>query len=200
AHMGQHLLLLLIAAPLLVMGTPAAVLGWLIPWPNTRRTLAQWWQRHPHLHHLTRPWVAWLAYGLTLWLWHLPVLYEAALRLRWVHYVEHALFLSTAVCFWWVLLRQTSSRYGLGLFLVFTTALHGGLLAVLLTFAPRPWYPIHATTAALWGLTPLEDQQLAGALMWVPSSLIYVVAAVYLLSSWFKQLEQRDHRRSRYAE
>lgn len=200
AHMGQHLALMLVAAPFMVLGTPAAVLAWLLPHPHWRRKLGRWWHQHAYSQSALWPWVIAFVYALNLWLWHLPTLYEAALRLRLVHILEHTLFFSTALLFWWVVLRQSLNRYGSGLLIIFSTAVQGGLLAALITFSPRPWYPLHAAVTASWGLTPLQDQQLAGALMWVPAGIIYVAAAVYLLTNWFQHMEKRDGHRSAYVE
>ncbi len=125
-----------------------------------------------------------LAYAAVLWLRHLPAVYHAALTSPWVHVAVVALVVASALWFWHAVLR--AGRAGAGgtgravLALVATTA-HTGLLGALLTFAPTPFYPLQAGGATGWGLSPLEDQQLAGMLMWVPGSLAYLATGIALV-------------------
>jgi len=200
AHMVQHLLLMMVAAPLLVLGAPPVALGWALP-QRWRASVAQWWHRRTALRSLwqilAHPLVVWGLYMSALWIWHLPLLYEAALRSEFIHFLEHGSFLATAVLFWWTLARCTLRgrlSYGAGILYIFTTALHGGLLGSLLTFTPRLWYPIYAAGTPAWGLTPLEDQQLAGVTMWVPIGIIYAIAALALLGIWLQVMERKDQR------
>jgi cytochrome c oxidase assembly factor CtaG len=118
-----------------------------------------------------------------VWAWHVPMLYEAALANRAVHAAEHAAFLGTGVLFWWAVLHRKQS-YGAGVLYVFGMALQSTLLGALLTFARAPWYTSHLGSTAEWGLTPLEDQQLAGLVMWVPGGLVYLMAALTLFGLW----------------
>ena len=200
AHMVQHLLLLMVAAPLLVLGAPPVALGW--AWPQRWRWgAARWWHRRRRLQRgwraLTQPLAVWMLYMAALWLWHVPVLYEAALRNEFIHFLEHGCFLATAVLFWWTLARCSAGgrpSYGVGILYVFTTALHGGLLGSLLTFTPRVWYPLYAASTAGWGLTPLADQQLAGVIMWVPMGIVYTIVALALLGVWLQVMERKDRR------
>jgi putative membrane protein len=190
AHMVQHMLLI-IAAPFLVLATPLPVYLWALPL-SWRRALAggarrPWFASAWRL--LTRPLVAWVLYAAALWVWHAPVFYQAALEIRLLHDLEHFSFLATALLFWWVVLR-TSAR-GTALALLFTTMLHGGQLAALMSFTPTPWYPAYAETTLAWGLTPLEDQQLAGLIMWVPGGLSYLLASLALLGLWLQRLERQ---------
>src|SRR6202022_2913416 len=99
------------------------------------------------------------------WAWHVPMLYDAALRNRGMHVLEHVSFLGTAVLFWWAVLDGGRVGYRSGVLYVFGLALQSTLLGALLAFAPVPWYTSHAATAPVWGLTPLEDQQVAGLIM-----------------------------------
>jgi cytochrome c2 len=91
--------------------------------------------------------------------------------------------------FWWTVLERRHGRLGWpgAVIALFTTAVHTGLLGALLTFSTRLWYPLYAPATAAWGLTPLEDQQLAGLIMWIPGGLAYVIAALALLASWLKE-------------
>jgi putative membrane protein len=77
--------------------------------------------------------------------------------------------------------------YGSGLLYLFMTAVHTGILGALLTFAPRVWYPVYGTTAEAWGLSPLQDQQIGGLIMWVPASLVYLVAGLAMFGAWMKE-------------
>lgn len=186
AHIVQHLLLVAVAAPLMVWGTPLVALLWAIP-RGQRRPLAWWWRRQSILQQgwqrLCQPLTAWGLQALALWLWHLPVFYEAALQDGVLHAVEHGCLLGAALLFWWVVLHGGSSaprNWGLATLLLFTTALHTGGLGALITFAATPWYATYDNTAAR-GLTALADQQLAGVIMWVPMGTVYLFGALSLL-------------------
>jgi putative membrane protein len=188
AHMAQHVLLMAVAAPLLVAGRPVVTLLWGLPppwrrgagsWTSGRRFRAGW-------EALTHPVTAWTLQALAIWLWHLPSLYQAALRHETIHALEHASFLGTALLFWWAVLRRQSGRIGTPAAVValFTTAVYTSLLGALLAFSSQLWYPVYAGSTQAWGLTPLEDQQLAGFLMWIPGGVAYAAAALALLAPW----------------
>ncbi len=189
AHMVQHLLLILVAAPLLVAGGPMLPFLWALPEPWRRdagrmsrtRGLRGLWRV------LKRPPVAWLLAAGALWLWHLPLLYQAALRDVNVHALEHAFLLGTALLFWYVLAEQTGRRrrqYGPAIVYVLTMGLQSSILGVVIAFS-RPWYPAYAATTALWHLTPAEDQQIAGLTMWIPAGALYLFAVLALIVRWF---------------
>jgi putative membrane protein len=194
AHMVQHLLLMMVAAPLMALGEPLLVMLWALPvaW---RRVVGRRWRRAYRLRALwatvTVPGVAWVLHVSALWGWHVPTLYERALREQGIHVVEHASFFATALLFWWLLARQHGRRMGIGAALayLFGAALQGTLLGATLTFARRPWYPSHYGTTAGWGLSALEDQQLAGLLMWIPAGVAYLVPLLPLL---MRALGERD--------
>lgn len=198
AHMVQHLLLTLAAAPLLALAAPAGVLlagtprgvrpGFAVLHRGVQRTAGA-------LGPGPRILLVWVAHALALWVWHAAVLYDAALQEPVVHSVEHATFLVTAVLFWRLVLLVPGTRGispGLAVLLVFTMALQSALLAVLLTFATSPWYAAYAGTTAGWGLSSLGDQQLAGAIMWVPASFVYLAAALTMLVGWLGDQEDGD--------
>jgi putative membrane protein len=195
AHMLQHLLLMLVAAPLLVWSRPLAPLlrGLLHRWRKAVGGTAH----HPSVQ---RVWAK--ATGLVVvvplhvgavWLWHLPALYSAALNDKGIHILEHAAFFVTAALFWWVI--NNSSALGGRLLGIFLVMMASGLLGALMTFSSAPWYADHAPFAAVWGLTPLEDQQLAGLLMWVPAGMIYTALAAMLFGAWLQAIEQRTLKR-----
>jgi putative membrane protein len=191
AHMAQHELLMAAAAPLLVLGRPMVPFVWALPM-SWRRTVGDWaavapvrgtWQL------LTLPLVAWILHGVAIWLWHAPALFEATLRSDLVHTLQHMSFLGTGLLFWWALLRGRGGGIGrpAAVLYLFTTSVHTTVLGALLTFSSRAWYPLYAPATAAWGLTPLEDQQLAGLVMWVPANLSYLIAALAIASAWLKE-------------
>jgi len=181
-HMIQHMLLVVVAAPLLVLGDTGTAALWALP-IRARRRVGRWW-RHARLlpaiwHALRLPLVAFTLHVGALWLWHLPSLYDAALRNEAVHVTEHASFFLTALLFWYPLAdRHRARRFGVGTatLYLFAAGLQCTMLGALMAFARHPWYVAHYGTTAAWGLTPLEDQQLAGLIMWIPAGLVYLVA------------------------
>ena len=185
AHMVQHLLLMMVAAPLFVLGDPLTASLWTFP-IGARRGVGAWWLRRTWLRAgwrtISSPGAAWLLHVVTLWLWHVPSLYDRALADERVHVVEHLTFFATALLFWWALFAPHGRRLGSGAGVVylFAAALQGTILGALLTLARHPLYTAHFGTTRAWGLTPLEDQQLAGLLMWVPASAVYLAALVPL--------------------
>jgi len=190
AHMVQHEILMLVAAPLLVLSRPLVTFLWAVPF-SWRRALGRLSKtgliRKPWLW-LTAPLVAWSVHALAIWIWHAPILFEASVRNDAVHTAQHLSFFLSALLFWWTLLYAHGRRaYGSGVLYIFTTALHTGVLGALLTFAPRLWYPIYANTTRAWGLSPLEDQQLGGLIMWVPASLVYLATGLALFAAWMKE-------------
>jgi len=199
AHMAQHMLLVMVAAPLLVLGAPGLPLAVALA-PGWRRRLGRLRHR-PAVHAardlLTRPMVAWGVHVGTLWAWHLPGPYQAALASDAVHAAEHASFLGTAVLFWWVVLSRPGRRRlapGFAVLYLFAAALQGSALGALLTLAPAPLYPLQAAAEPPWGPGPLADQQLAGLVMWVPADLIYLGAAGTLFMRWLMSLERASPR------
>jgi putative membrane protein len=197
AHMVQHLLLVLVAAPLLAVsapassllrGGPAAVRRSVTPWRRRLRLTGTW------SHVFRNPALVWLLHVGTLWAWHAGALYDAALTHPVVHVLEHATFLVTGVLLWRVVLGPRAVRVsaGLGVLLVFTLTLQSSLLSLLLTFSQTPWYSGYTTTTRAWGLEQLADQQLAGVIMWVPAGLLYLGIALALLVGWVRGTEDRD--------
>jgi len=203
AHMSQHEVLMLVAAPLLVLGRPLVVFLWAFPVAWSRRIGSigklSWFSRT--WHFLTIPFVAWLLHAIVLWIWHVPVLFEAVLHTEWVHMLQHISFLLTALLFWWALIHgpQGALGYGAAALYLFTTSVHSGALGALLTVAGAVWYPSYVGLTSSWGLTPLEDQQLGGLIMWIPAGLVYVIAGLVLLAGWLREADLRAARRERAA-
>jgi cytochrome c oxidase assembly factor CtaG len=202
-HMLEHELLTVVAAPLLAAGRPGV--PYLLALPlSWRRWLGRWlanggpwgiWRRLAH------PGTAWALHGAALWLWHAPVLFEAALSSEVVHYLQHLTLLGTALLFWASLLprRATNRVRIIGVFSLFTTTIQTTLLGALLTLSPRIWYPSYGDPAPPGGLSPLEDQQLAGLIMWVPAGLVYVAAGLALLGLLLRYEGPEPARRRRDA-
>lgn len=188
-HMAQHMLLLTIAPPLLLWGRPLPVLLQGLP-RRIRRNAAPLLAgafdragRHAVL--------AFLVHGAVIWLWHLPLFYEAALADPLLHHLEHATFLLSALWFWWTLLAPAEpgrEGFGTASLLAALTVLHTGMLGAILTFASVPLYPSHP--AGFGGYTGLEDQQLAGLIMWVPGGMLYAATALVLWLKWQDRHEQ----------
>lgn len=194
AHMVQHLLLVLVAAPLLVAGSVRTVLGLALP-VSARRTVRTW-ERHRWSRAVTapvtRPVPILVLHVTAIYSWHLPLLYQAALRSDAVHALEHLSFFGTAWLFWWLIIdSQGRAKLGDGgaVLFVFLGGLASGALGALLTFAPRALYPLQALGAGAWGLTPLQDQQLAGLIMWVPAGVFYVLTAAVLFLRWMSHMD-----------
>jgi putative membrane protein len=192
AHMIEHELLILVAAPLLAYGR----LGGAIPWSLPRglrplfgralasRPVAGCWRI------LRNPLTATTLQGAALWLWHAPVLYQWSLQSETVHRLQHVSFFLTALLFWWVLFYGRGTGYGertrdgISVASLFLTVMHSGLLGALLTLSSHVWYPQQAGFSADFGLTPIEDQQLAGLVMWIPMGGLYTIAALFFAYRW----------------
>jgi putative membrane protein len=190
AHMVQHLALVLVAAPLLASGRPATTIVAALPRAWRRRVariLAGVPARRQLRSALRHPGLVWGAHVGMLWAWHMPWLYDRALDSAALHAAEHAGFLGSAVAFWGVLVRpHDRRRLGVGgaLVYLFTAAIQSTVLGALLTLAERPWYAAHAAVEAVGGLSPLEDQHVAGLIMWIPAGCAYLAAILALVASW----------------
>ncbi|MDP9019643.1 MAG: cytochrome c oxidase assembly protein [Actinomycetota bacterium] len=190
AHMVQHVLLVGVAAPLLALGAPLPTLLWALP-ARWRRRLLPWWRRAAS-SCAGAGWARWTAGALVLqvaamWAWHAPVLYQAALASEALHALEHASFLLTAVVFWWAVAAARHRPVGgAAVVAVFVGALPATALGALMTLAGRPWYPIYAADPG----AALEDQQIAGVVMWGFGGVAAVVATVVLFAAWLAALER----------
>lgn len=195
-HMIQHMALINIVAPLLLLSEFSFVLLWAVG-KNASHHTAGMWIHSPHLgrfwKRLTSPWVAWTVFAMCLWVWHIPTLYQAALKSELIHGLEHLLFLGTSLLFWWYLLqtrRDQATRYGTVILYLFTTLLHESALGALLTFSSQNWYSFY-TVSNPWGLSPLGDQQLAGMIMWLPGGLLFIGLIEIYFAAWLRAIEGR---------
>ncbi len=196
AHMGQHLVLVLLAAPLLVLSTPSVVLSMALPVPTRRalRRLAAHGPAHALRRVASQPLTAWTVHVAVMWAWHVPSLYEAAIRNEALHAIEHASFLGTALLFWWVLLSGSPAgrraiAAGPDVLYAVSAGVQGSMLGALLTFATSPLYRTYVEPAARHGVSALQDQQLAGLLMWVPAGVVYMAVAAALFVRWLGSVE-----------
>ncbi len=197
AHMVQHVLLVLVAAPLLALAAPGTTLMRGLP-PEAVQVGARAFRAlggGRWVGRLVRqPAVVWVLHVATLWFWHAAGPYDAALANPALHVLEHGSFLVTAVLLWRVVVgpRRARGSQGVGILVVFGLAVQSVFLSALLTFANDPWYAGYATTTTSWGLTPLDDQHLAGVIMWIPAGAIHVGTALALLVAWVQSTDT-DH-------
>jgi putative membrane protein len=190
AHMIQHEILMLAAAPLLVLSRPLVTFLWGMPF-EWRRALGASAKRsyvRRSWTFLTDPLTAWWVHAAAIWLWHVPYLFQLTLESELAHTAQHLSFFLSALLFWWALFyARGRAAYGAAVFYIFTTAVHTSILGALLTFSPHLWYPLYSSRTQAWGLTPLEDQQLGGLVMWVPAGLVYLATGLWLFSAWLKE-------------
>jgi cytochrome c oxidase assembly factor CtaG len=175
-HMVQHMLLLLVAPPLLALAVPPALLGRLYQIPRVARVL----------HAVWSPASALLLFNGVLVFWHLPFAYDATLAVRWVHIAEHLSFVGAGTVFWGVIVspmpRLVRASFGLRLVLVVVADLVNFLVGFALAFADRPFYLHYTQVPRLWGLTPLNDLRLGGGVMWVMGQMMYAIPVLILLN------------------
>lgn len=197
AHMVQHLVLMLIVAPLLVWGRLGTVFLWALP-GVARRSAVVWWARRgasrfgPLFAHPVAIW-AWFC-GIFVF-WHIPGPYRWALENQAVHILEHLLFIAASYGFWAIVIAPLGRRvlgYGSSILFVATAAIVSGLPGALMILASRPLYDGHAAGAAAWGLTTVQDQQLGGLIMWIPAGFAYLIAVSVLLLQWLRDCERRS--------
>jgi putative membrane protein len=191
AHMVQHELLMIVAAPLMVLGRPFGVWLWALPlvWRQRIGSTTRWQAVEVAWQAITFPVGAWLMHAAALWLWHVPSFFQAGLVNETIHTFQHMSFLVTALLFWWAVLGESFNGppRGASILYLFTTMMHTGALGALLTVSDNLWYPAYARTTEAFDLTPLEDQQLGGLIMWVPGGLVYVIVGLLLCLRWLTQ-------------
>lgn len=201
AHMLEHELLMLLAAPLLVLSEPLGAMIWAFP-AKTRRgfgAASRWLS--PLWRLCTEPVTATLAQAAALWLWHAPSLFDLALARDGWHIAQHLSFLITALLFWTAMLRPGPGRHGVSLLCLFATSAISGALGALMAFSESPWYAGYAAMGMTpAGLTPAEDQQIAGLLMWIPGGLVHAGAALALVGAALRTQRTPDDPARRMAD
>lgn len=184
AHMVEHEIVMAVAAPLLALSRPVGAFLWALP-RSVRRTLGQAANLAPvraGWASMTSPLPATLCHGAVIWVWHAPRLFELAVAHVSIHRLQHLTFLASALAFWWALVRR--SDRGSAIVHLFATMVHTTILGALIVVAPRVLYLRQTAGALRFGLTPLQDQQLAGLVMWVPAGTVYAGAALAFAAFW----------------
>ena len=192
-HMIEHELIMLVATLLLAASGAGGVLAWGLPRPLRRALGGSWksplqslWRR------LTDPVTATVIQGVMMWAWHAPTLFDRALDSFGWHIAQHACFFLSSLFFWWAMLHPRGRNYGLSAACLFATSLIGGALGALMSLSSSPWYADYAAMGMTGiGLDPVDDQRLAGLIMWIPGGAVHAVAAVGLFYKWLKLAEER---------
>ena len=192
-HMVQHMLLELVAAPLLLLGAPAT-LALRAASPSVRRRLLAVLHSRP-LAALTFPLVTWLLFAAVNWGWHFSTLYDQALENPALHYLQHATFLGAALLFWWPVVGADPARWRLPrparLFYLFLAMPQNSFLGVALMSAPTVLYPHYLTNLRTWGPTALADQNLGGIVMWVFGDLAFLIGMAAVVAGWVRHEDRR---------
>lgn len=197
AHMIQHMLLMMVAPPLLLLGDPFPVILWALPRGARQRAgdlFVPGARLRAVLKGLTWTPVAWLVSTLTIWLWHLPAVYDAALQNRSLHDLEHLAFVGAGLLFWWPVInpaphvREQVPHAHRVAYLVLG-AFQNAVLGLLLTMSPWVLYPSNAIAAPVWELGALEDQAWGGVIMWGVGGAIDMFAVLLLLFKYFVTVE-----------
>ncbi|MEX0604474.1 MAG: cytochrome c oxidase assembly protein [Marinobacter sp.] len=175
AHMVQHMMFMVVIAPLWALSQPLPQLA-----SGSGRVLARVWQ--PMLKLVQHPVYMAYLHGGMIWFWHIPRFYVLALENPWWHLVEHGCFLISAGLFWWAVLKSAQRTVGWALFALLFTLMHTGFLGAMLTFAQSPLYGAGRS---------LQDQQLAGLIMWVLGAIPYLLAASWVGWRGYWQMQRR---------
>jgi len=198
-HMVQHMLLELVAAPLLLAGAPIT-LTLRVARPSVRRWLLAVLQSRV-VHVISFPVVAWVLFAAVNWGWHFSVLYDQALENQALHYFQHATFLAAALLFWWPVVGADPSPWRLPhpvrLLYLFLAMPQNSFLGVALMSAPTVLYPHYVTNLRDWGLSPLDDQALGGVIMWVVGDLCFLAAMMVMVVLWMRHEDRRTERLDR---
>jgi putative membrane protein len=192
AHMIQHLLLTAVVAPLLLLGTPGWMLRPLWRYAGVRRVAGQ----------ILTPVPAFCLYNLVFLAWHAPFIYDLSLRVTLLHVVEHALFLGFALIAWWPVFgplpEQPRLPHGAQVLYLFFQSLPPTVLGAIIALAEVPLYPTYWAAARIEGflglaaMTPLEDQQLGGIIMWIPGALAYFAVLTVVFFLWLERRSPTD--------
>jgi putative membrane protein len=204
-HMVQHLLLLLIAPPLIWLGAPLLPMLWALPTSWRRAVASRLGPGRPLYllgHALAHPVVAVVAYVTVVAIWHVPRFYDAAQGRTVTHDLEHICFFGTALLFWWPIIYPAQGRrrlsYGMAIPYLVPPFLEGMLIGILVTFADRPLYQTYVEMESTWGLSVLDDQQLGGLIMWVPGGMFFLIPLLGLLARLLHDEEHHQDRTARF--
>jgi putative membrane protein len=189
AHMVQHLVLTLLFPPLFLYGLSAELV---------RSVIRPAWLQGVGAA-LVRPVPAAAIFSVPIVLWHMPVFYEAAMRHHGLHIVQHLVFLATSVVMWWPVLSPVPelprASYPGQMLYLFLLGIPMTIVGALITLADAPLYPFYVAAPRVWGLSPLDDQQIGGLIMWVPGGLVFWLAMTVVWFRWARREEQGDAER-----
>jgi putative copper resistance protein D len=195
-HMVQHMLLELVAAPLLLAGGPIT-LTLRVARPTVRRRLLAILQSRI-VHVVSFPVIAWALFAAVNWGWHFSALYDQALENQLLHYIQHATFLGASLLFWWPVIGADPSPWRLPhpvrLFYLFLAMPQNSFLGVAIMSASTVLYPHYATNARGWGPSPLDDQKMGGIIMWVVGDIAFLVGMGVVVALWMRHEERRTRR------
>jgi putative membrane protein len=189
AHMVQHLILTLLFPPLFLYGLPAQVVRPFLR-PAWVRALGE---------RMVRPVAAAAIFTIPIVLWHMPALYEAAMRHHPLHIVQHLVFLASSVVMWWPVLSPVPelprASYPGQLLYLFLLGIPMSIVGAMITLANSPLYPFYVAAPRVWGLSPIDDQQIGGLVMWVPGGLVFWIAMTVVWFRWSVREERGDAER-----
>jgi len=184
-HMVQHILIAMVAPPLILLGVPRWMMQWLL----------DFFRVGPVVKLVTHPVLAYMAFNAALIAWHFPALYEAALHNPIVHVAEHMCFIATGFLSWYPVIDPSGQHarfHPLAKVLyLFLFVIPNGVLGAAFAFAPQPIYVTYAEAPRLWGSTAMGDQAVAGGIMWVPGWAVYFVALSIVFAVWMQREDQK---------
>jgi putative membrane protein len=204
AHMTQHMLIMMVGAPLVLLGAPMIPMLRGVPRGMRRRLVIPIAKSLPvrtFLRTITSPLVAWPLYTFLIIGWHFPVFFEAALENEALHTVEHLLFALGAYVFWWNIIDPHPLKPNLSYLVrvpyIFISVVPAFLLGAFLTFAGSAWYAQYEISAPLYGISALEDQQLGGVIMWIPGS--FIIGSALIIDLFLAARTEQDAQAAREA-
>ncbi len=197
-HMLQHILLVMVAAPLLLLANPMKTLIWAFP-KGIRKSIGNRLKSHGLIRRIlslsVMPLFAWFVFVVCIWLWHSPSAYNAALENEAVHVLEHMTIFVASVILWWSVIGPAPIRtylpYPLRCLYILAALVQNTILGAMLTFAEAPLYSYYANSPTHWGITTDYDQQLGGIIMWIPGGMMYLAALIILFFMWIKREDSR---------
>ena len=185
AHMVQHIILMLLASACLLLGLPALWIKTLYDLPVLKTVLPI----------ITHPLVTLVSFNLVMWVWHVPALYEGALRDVNIHVLEHMMFLGFGMLMWLPIIHDAPPKHVLSyparMAYLFACMVSSSLLGAVFTFAPTIAMPFYGSAPLYFGLSPMTDQQLAGLIMWVPGSMIFFIAILIVFGAWLNSEDRK---------
>ena len=185
AHMVQHILLMLVAPACLLLGTPGYWVRYVYGLPVLKRVLPI----------ITRPLVTLIAFNAIMWVWHIPSLYERALRNPNLHILEHMMFLGAGVLLWLPIIHDVPPTrvlsYPARMAYLFACMISSSLLGAIFTLASTIAFPFYGNAPLAFGLAPITDQQLAGLIMWIPGSGVFFVAILLVFAAWLNSEDRK---------